>query len=143
MKKNIILLIEDDELDTISVKRSLKKLGDHYELHTAFNGNEALALLREQTVPLVPDIILLDLSMPRMNGIEFLKTLRSDERLKGLKVFVITTSTDNTMQQMTTDLGVSGYYIKPLNYVSNTKKPDSMDAFFQFHLRKILAGESE
>lgn len=138
MRKPNILLIEDDELDTISVERSLKKLEIQYALHTAYNGLEALQILRENETPLVPDVILLDINMPKMNGIEFLKILRSDENLKDLKVFIMTTSSESSDRVTAEKLGISGYIIKPLNYNDNTKRPDSMDAFVQFHLRKIL-----
>ena len=137
MKKNIILLVEDDELDVISVKRSLKNLGNDYELHTAYNGIEALELITGKT-QLQPDVILLDLNMPKMNGIEFLRAIRNDENLKQLKVFVMTTSTDSTDREETDALGISGYIIKPLNYTDNTKRADSMESFVQFHFRKIL-----
>ena len=138
MKTNVILLLEDDALDTISVERSLKKLGTDYELHTAYNGKEAMALLKDEKNPLRPDVILLDLNMPKMNGIEFLRLLRSDPDLKHIKVFVMTTSGDSTDRTTTDQLGISGYIIKPLNYGDNTKKSESMDAFVQFHLRKIF-----
>lgn len=137
MKKNIILLVEDDELDVISVTRSLKKMESDYELHTAYNGIEALALMKAPP-NLRPDVILLDLNMPRMNGLEFLKILRKDDELKHIEVFVMTTSADSIDREDTTALGISGYIIKPLNYTDNTKRPDSMESFVQFHLRKIL-----
>lgn len=142
MRKPNILLIEDDELDTISVERSLKKLEIKYILHTAYNGLEALQMLRNTENPLVPDVILLDINMPKMNGIEFLKILRTDENLKDLKVFIMTTSSESSDRITAEKLGISGYIIKPLNYTDNTKRPDSMDAFVQFHLRKILLNEN-
>lgn len=140
-KKHSILLIEDDDLDIISVQRSLKKLDAEYELTTAYNGKEALLKLKE-TGAVKPDVILLDLNMPKMNGIEFLKALRSDNDLKHLKVFIMTTSSEIVDRTITEQLGISGYIIKPLNYNDNTKRSDSMDSFVQFHLRKILAGEN-
>lgn len=142
MRKPNILLIEDDELDTISVERSLKKLEIKYILHSAYNGLEALKLLRDANNPLIPDVILLDINMPRMNGIEFLKILRADEHLKDIKVFIMTTSSESKDRILAEELGISGYIIKPLNYTDNTKRPDSMDAFVQFHLRKILINEN-
>ncbi|WP_035644338.1 response regulator [Flavobacterium sp. ASV13] len=142
MRKPNILLIEDDELDTISVERSLKKLEIKYILHTAYNGLEALQMLKNTENPLVPDVILLDINMPKMNGIEFLKILRTDENLKDLKVFIMTTSSESSDRITAEKLGISGYIIKPLNYTDNTKRPDSMDAFVQFHLRKILLNEN-
>lgn len=142
MKKPTILLIEDDELDIISVERSLKKLESEYELHTAYNGIEALRILRDPNVNLSPDVILLDINMPRMNGIEFLRVIREDANLKNLKVFIMTTSSEGDDRTDAEALGISGYIIKPLNYTDNTKRSDSMDAFVQFHLRKILLDES-
>lgn len=140
MSKHTILLIEDDELDIISVERSLKKLESDYILHTAYNGIEALNILKNEG--LVPDVILLDLNMPKMNGIEFLKLLRKDEQLKGMKVFVMTTSSESSDRNLAEELGISGFIIKPLNYTDNTKRPDSMEAFVQFHLRKILSNDT-
>ena len=140
MKKYKILLVEDDELDVISVQRSLKNLDSEYELHTAYNGKEALSMLTGENA-LEPDVILLDLNMPKMNGIEFLKVLRNDEALKENKVFIMTTSAESSDRAVTENLGISGYIIKPLNYNDNTKRSDSMDAFVQFHLRKILANK--
>jgi CheY-like chemotaxis protein len=142
MKKPTILLVEDDELDIISVERSLRKLESEYMLHTAYNGIEALRILRDPAVGLVPDVILLDINMPRMNGIEFLKVIREDENLKKLKVFIMTTSSEANDRFEAEQLGISGYIIKPLNYTDNSKRTDSMDAFVQFHLRKILLDES-
>jgi CheY-like chemotaxis protein len=142
MKKPTILLVEDDELDVISVERSLKKIESEYVLHTAYNGIEALKFLRDPEAGLVPDVILLDINMPRMNGIEFLKVLREDKKLKDLKVFIMTTSSEGNDRTAAEKLGISGYIIKPLNYNDNTKRSDSMDAFVQFHLRKILFDDS-
>jgi CheY-like chemotaxis protein len=141
MKKKIILLVEDDELDIISVQRSLKKLDIDYELHTAYNGKEALAMLTDEKSPIEPDVILLDLNMPKMNGIEFLTTIRNNPSLKHLDVFIMTTSAESVDRTTTEQIGISGYIIKPLNYQDNTKRTDSMDAFVQFHLRKILAND--
>lgn len=142
MKTPTILLIEDDELDIISVERSLKKLGVQYTLHSAYNGIEALKMLQTGPSPLLPDVILLDINMPRMNGIEFLRILREDEKLRNLKVFIMTTSSEGGDRAEAEDLGISGYIIKPLNYTDNSKRSDSMDAFVQFHLRKILLNEN-
>ncbi len=139
--KKIILLVEDDELDIISVQRTLKKLDTEYTLYTAYNGKEALTMLNDLKNPIVPAVILLDLNTPKMNGIEFLKIIRVDDRFKDVKVFVITTSSETNDRSITEQLGISGYIIKPLGYSDNTKRVDSMDAFVQFHLRKIL-GES-
>ena len=143
MKKLKLLLIEDDTLDVISVKRSLKELSSDVELKVANDGMEALDLLTSAGKTFTPDVILLDLNMPRMNGIEFLKVLRQNTVLNPINVFVMTTSANSTDRQEAEQLGISGYIIKPLNYTDNTKRVDSMDSFVQFHLRKILAEEQE
>jgi len=79
--------------------------------------------------------------MPKMNGIEFLKALRNEKRFEDLKVFIMTTSSEFSDRSTAEELGISGYFIKPLSYTDNTKRTDSMDSFIQFHLRKILNKE--
>jgi CheY-like chemotaxis protein len=138
MKRNTILLVEDDELDVISFERSLKKLNTEYDLYVAHNGKEALNMLNDPKDPVLPDVVLLDLNMPKMNGIEFLTALRSEKKFQDLKVFIMTTSSEAADRAITEKLGISGYIIKPLSYTDNTKKADSMDSFAQFHLTKIL-----
>jgi CheY-like chemotaxis protein len=144
MKKKIILLVDDDELDVMSVRRSLQTLDIPYELYTAFNGVQALKLLRGsgQASPLecLPDIILLDLNMPTMNGLEFLTIVREDERLKRINVYIMTTSGELADRTAMQRLGVSGYLIKPMGYGSGYNRVDSMEHFVQFHLRNILSG---
>jgi len=141
--KKVILLVEDDELDVISVERSLKKISQEHKLYTAYNGIEALEMLKNADGELnfVPDLILLDLNMPKMNGIEFLKVLKNDEVLSAVDVLVMTTSGDDADRKVTEGLGVSGYLIKPLNFNNNDKRTDSLDGFFQFHLRKIFMAQ--
>ena len=138
MDKKIILLVEDDQLDVISVERSLNKIDQQFELFTAYNGIEALEILKENPESL-PDVILLDLNMPKMNGIEFLKIIKAEERYKDINVFIMTTSGEEADRRTAEELGISGYLIKPLNFTNNNKRTDSLDAFFQFHLRKIFA----
>lgn len=137
-----ILLVEDDELDVISVQRSLGKINMDIKLYTAYNGIEALAFLRgegREKMDALPDIILLDLNMPRMNGIEFLKELRKEPKYNQIKVFVMTTSNEENDRVVTDKLGISGYVIKPLNFNDNSKRTSSMDGFMHFQIVKILA----
>ena len=140
MKKKSILLIEDDELDIISFQRTISKFNIEYELHTAYNGKDALEILTG-TNAIKPDLILLDLNMPKMNGFEFLEALRGDTNLSDLSVFVMTTSSEPADRQRAEMYGIKGYFIKPLNYTDNKRKADSMEAFVQFHLRHILTHE--
>jgi len=131
-----ILLVDDDELDVISFERALAKIGLPITLYTAFNGIEALELLKEKKV--TPDIILLDLNMPRMNGVEFLEELRKDSTFNNIKIFIMTTSNENRDRTHTEELGISGYILKPMNFNENTKRSSYMDHFMHFQIMKIL-----
>jgi CheY-like chemotaxis protein len=119
-----ILLVEDDEVDVMNVKRAFMKNNLTNPMYHAGNGLEALALLRgesgEPPIP-IPRIILLDLNMPRMGGIEFLHELRKDPALKNISVFVMTTSNEDKDKVDAYNLNVAGYILKPLsmeNFVS-------------------------
>lgn len=112
-----IMLVEDDEVDVMNLKRAFKKNSITNPLYLAGNGLEALELLRKcgtDDMPL-PRIILLDLNMPKMNGIEFLKELRKDEDLHRLSVFVMTTSNKDNDIIEAYNLNVAGYILKPLS----------------------------
>jgi CheY-like chemotaxis protein len=119
-----ILLVEDDQLDAIDIRRSLDKMKVLYNLHIAKNGEEALEMLNNQP-PLEPDFTLIDINMPKMNGLEFLSVLRNSEKWKHLKCFIITTSDEKVDREAAKAMGVSGYIIKPLKLNS----PSSIDAF--------------
>jgi|SRR3970040_25683 len=110
-----ILLVEDDEVDVMNVKRAFTKNNIKNELFVAGNGVEALGMLRTSIVPL-PRIIILDINMPKMNGIEFLKVLREDENLKNISVFVMTTSNEDSDKINAYNLNVAGYILKPLSF---------------------------
>ena len=110
-----ILLVEDDEVDVMNVKRAFTKNNIKNELFVAGNGVEALEMLRSDIVPL-PRIIILDINMPKMNGIEFLKVLREDENLKNISVFVMTTSNEDSDKINAYNLNVAGYILKPLSF---------------------------
>lgn len=113
-----ILLVEDDEVDVMNVKRAFKKNNVTNPLFIANNGLEALTLLRSisQDKPHeLPKIILLDLNMPKMGGIEFLTELRKDDHLKNLSVFVMTTSNEDNDKINAFNLNVAGYILKPLS----------------------------
>lgn len=139
--KKTILLVEDDELDVINVQRSLKKLNIDVDLLVAFSGTEALEIIENRlNIGLtIPEVILLDLNMPKMNGLEFLNQLQNKQLLHSTKVFVLTTSSEVADRNSVDRYHVSGYLIKPLNFNNNGKRQESMEGFFDFHLRKILA----
>lgn len=111
-----ILLVEDDEVDIMNVKRAFKKNNISNPLVVAHNGLEALEVLRSPTTDAPkPRIILLDLNMPKMGGIEFLKEIRQDPELSSLSVFVMTTSNEDGDKIDAFNLNVAGYILKPLS----------------------------
>lgn len=120
MTKKSILLVEDDYLDVMSVQRMLSKLNANHDLYVAHNGVDALEYLNgsERREKILPDTILLDLNMPKMNGLEFLRIVRNYCSLKDIKIVVMTTSDDEYDVVATQQLGASGYIIKPLNFDS-------------------------
>jgi len=109
-----ILVVEDDDVDAMAVERAFKKLKLANPTYRARDGLEALALLRGEGQPVLPRpfIVLLDLNMPRMNGLELLKTLRGDPALKSTVVFVLTTSHEEKDRVSAYDLNVAGYMVK-------------------------------
>lgn len=115
-----ILLIEDDSVDVMNVQRAFKKNNITTPLHIAFNGVEALNMLRgtngKPRLNPLPRIILLDINMPKMNGLEFLRALRSDPELSSISVFVMTTSNDDQDKTEAYRLNVAGYILKPLSF---------------------------
>ena len=122
-----ILLLEDDYLDVIDIRRTLDKMDVLYKLHVAKNGEEAIGILKgegEAALDTLPDIVLIDINMPKMNGIEFLSEIRKNGKWRSLKCFILTTSDEPIDREVATNLGVSGYIIKPLK-LSNPSK----DAF--------------
>lgn len=110
-----ILLIEDDDVDAEAMIRAFKQHRVSSPVTHVVDGIEALATLRDNQAkqPLsYPHIILLDLNLPRMNGIEFLKVIRQDEALKNSIVFVITTSNFDGDKLAAYTYNVAGYVLK-------------------------------
>ena len=128
MKIRNILLVEDDMLDIMDLKRGLDKLNILYSLVIAKNGEEAIDLLNKEGTPgmeQLPDFILIDINMPKMNGLEFLSIVRASEKWKHLKCFIITTSDEDIDRDAANLLGVAGYIVKPFK-INNS---GSMDSF--------------
>jgi CheY-like chemotaxis protein len=111
-----VLLVEDDEIDAMNVRRAFHKNRIANPLYFAGDGIEALEVLRAGQVPEERRLILLDLNMPRMNGLEFLRELRSDPRLRAATVVVLTTSDDDRDRVEAYNLNVAGYILKPVTF---------------------------
>ncbi|MGL5083921.1 MAG: response regulator [Microcoleaceae cyanobacterium] len=116
-----VLLVEDDQVDVMNVQRAFKKGQITHPLYIAGNGLEALEMLRgsDDRLPVVPAerrLILLDLNMPKMNGIEFLEALRADAKLRQTPVVVLTTSNEYQDRVNAYNFNVAGYLLKPLTF---------------------------
>jgi CheY-like chemotaxis protein len=118
-----ILLVEDDEVDVMMVQRAFKKGDINNHLYIAGNGIDALRMLRSEpglasSIPMERRIILLDLNMPKMNGLEFLRELRADPAIRQIPVVVLTTSNEEQDRFQAYDLNVAGYILKPISFGS-------------------------
>jgi CheY-like chemotaxis protein len=114
-KPKPILLVEDDSVDAMTVKRAMRDLKvDHSVIHLV-NGEEAMKYLTSPDME-KPFVVLLDLNMPKMNGIEFLKVMKTYPELKTIPVIVLTTSKEQRDILGSFELGASGYMVKPVDY---------------------------
>ena len=114
-----VLFIEDDMIETMKLQRATSKFDTKHNIIEAKNGEEALGILKDSPLP---DIILLDLNMPRMSGIEFLTVLKADDRLKYLPTIILTTSENRADLLTCFEIGIAGYIIKPLKYEDYEEK---------------------
>ncbi len=113
-----ILLVEDDQVDIMNVRRAFERNRITNPLFVAGDGLEALEMLRNGRVPATKRIVLLDLNMPRMSGIEFLRELRRDAALMHTPVVVLTTSNDERDKIEAYNLNVAGYLLKPVTFIN-------------------------
>lgn len=115
-----ILLVEDSSMEVMKVRRAMDSLNLAPEITEARNGKEALEALQDPNN--LPSLILLDLNMPKMNGIEFLTTLKENKSSINVPIIILTSS--NCENDITTcyRLGVSGYITKPTKYTDYLKK---------------------
>jgi CheY-like chemotaxis protein len=111
-----ILLVEDDNVDAMTVKRAMRDLREQHSVIHSVNGEEAMRYLtRPEAVK--PFVILLDLNMPKMSGIEFLKVIKARPELKTIPIIVLTTSKEKRDVLESFELGAAGYMVKPVDYL--------------------------
>ncbi len=132
-----IMLIEDDDVDAITVRRALNELKVVNNLVRKADGEDALEYLEDNTNP-NPCVILLDLNMPRMNGIEFLKAVKADPVLKRIPVVVLTTSDAEQNILESYDSGVAGYIVKPVDYRQFVEAVRTLDMYWTLNKLPIL-----
>jgi CheY-like chemotaxis protein len=133
-----VLLVEDDSVDALTVKRAFKELKILNPLVHRTNGEEALEYLRDESNE-QPCLILLDLNMPKMNGIEFLKVVKVDDVLKKIPVVVLTTSKEERDIVESFRLSVAGYVVKPVDYQKFVETIRMIDLYWT--LSKLPNGE--
>jgi CheY-like chemotaxis protein len=125
-----ILLVEDDRVDALTIKRAFKDLKVINPLVHALNGEDALNQLRRSGNNGCPCVIFLDLNMPKMNGIEFLKVIKADDELKKIPVVVITTSHEEQDIVESFKLNVAGYVVKSTDYKIFVNAMKTIDAYW-------------
>ena len=135
-----ILLVEDNELDVMTVKRALKDLDIKNQLVCTANGEEALEYLNNNGNK-KPCIILLDLNMPKMNGIEFLKIAKADDTLKQIPVVILTTSSHQQDIIESFELNVAGYIVKSVDYTEFTQAISVINLYWT--LSKLPSNEEQ
>jgi CheY-like chemotaxis protein len=133
-----ILLVEDDRVDAMTVKRALKDLNVANLLVHTLNGEEALNHLRAESNG-NPCVILLDLNMPKMNGVEFLKVVKADDMLKSIPVVVLTTSQEEQDVVESFKLSAAGYIVKPVDYKKFVEAMRTIDIYWT--LSELPEGE--
>nr|WP_307727041.1 response regulator [Telluria mixta] len=122
------MLLEDDHVDVLTTRRALKEIHVDNPLVVCENGEQGLAWLRDAADP--PCLVLLDLNMPVMNGIEFLEQVKRDEQLRRIPMVVLTTSEEMEDKVRSFDLGIAGYMAKSLDYRRFVEAMRSIDAYW-------------
>ena len=126
-----VLLIEDDTIEVMKLNRATSSLNLNHQIIEANNGEVALELLKDHSA--LPDIILLDLNMPKVNGIEFLRILKNDDRLKYIPTIILTTSNNQKDLLECYKIGIAGYVLKPLKYEDYVSKIEKLLAYWSMN----------
>jgi CheY-like chemotaxis protein len=126
-----ILLIEDDMIEVMKLNRAKAALKLNHKIIEANNGEEALSALERKDS--LPDIILLDLNMPKINGLEFLQILKNDDRLRYIPTIILTTSNNQRDLLECYKLGIAGYVLKPLKYEDYVSKIEKLLGYWSMN----------
>ena len=110
-----LLLVEDSEADIILTQEAFQEAGIHTHLHVSRDGVEALSFLRDPDCPR-PDVILLDINMPRMNGLEVLREIKQDPQLMTIPVIMLTTSRAEEDILQSYQAYAASYVVKPVEF---------------------------
>ena len=126
-----VLLIEDNLIEVMKMERAISSLGLNHIINVANNGEEALEILEDNQQ--WPDLILLDLNMPRISGIEFLMILKNNDDLKHIPTVILTTSDNQKDIEECYRIGVSGYIVKPLKYYDYVDKIQNVLSYWSIN----------
>ena len=135
MKTLKVLLIEDDMIEVMKLNRTISSLNLKHKIIEANNGEDALEVLQKKEE--LPDIILLDLNMPKINGIEFLNILKNDSVLRYLPTIILKTSNNQKDLLECYKIGIAGYVLKPLKYEDYVSKIEKVLAYWSINELKI------
>ena len=124
-----ILLIEDDDVDVMTVNRALRDSKVTNQLIPISDGEQAIEHLRDERAT-KPSIILLDLNMPKMDGVEFLKIVKADKALKKIPVVILTTSNSDRDVIKSFELGAAGYMVKSVDYEKFVETIRAIDQYW-------------
>jgi CheY-like chemotaxis protein len=124
MKSLSILLVDDDELERIKFKKVCKDICFPCTIIEAIDGEQALKILN--TPKNTFDIIILDLHMPKMSGLELLEVIKGIIEFKNIPVVIMSNSEDDTELKKCYDFGISGFFTKPARYSKYSKKVKSL-----------------
>ncbi len=124
-----ILVVEDDEVDVMTIRRAFQEIKVANPVVNMENGEAALAYLGDPQSA-QPCIILLDINMPVMNGIEFLGAVKRDDRLRSVPIIMLTTSAEEQDKARSFSLGVAGYMVKPVEYRKFVDMMQSIDRYW-------------
>ena len=126
-----VLLIEDDTIEVMKLNRAMTSLNLKHQIIEANSGEDALHILQKKEI--LPDIILLDFNMPKVNGIEFLSILKSDDTLKYIPTIILTTSNNQKDLLECYKIGVAGYVLKPLKYEEYVSKIETLLTYWSIN----------
>lgn len=126
-----ILLIEDDAIEVMKFNRAVSKLNLSHKIINAGNGEEALEILEQKDR--LPNIILLDLNMPKINGIEFLGILKNNPELRHIPTVILSTSNNQKDLLECYKIGIAGYVLKPLKYEEYVSKIEKLLGYWSIN----------
>jgi len=130
--RNTILLVEDNPMDVDLTLRAFKRRKLTNPIEIARDGEEALAWLpRWQTGEPCPVVILLDLKLPKVDGLEVLRQIKADPVAKTIPVVVLTTSAENSDMKRAYDLGANSYIVKPVDFDKFMDVAEQIDLYWR------------